>query len=164
MKRLAAVVAGAALLASVVVAGAGGQAPPGRTLVLTELAKGGRFGFVDNPPKVKRTKGRAPRLSVGDLLVFSSPIADQQGSRVGRLHVQCVVSVPGTSRTAEQVCTGVFRLKDGLIGVAAALAGEPTTVSAIVTGGTGAYEGARGTLTSVSHRNGSSTDTLHLLP
>jgi allene oxide cyclase-like protein len=165
MKRLAAVAAAAALLAAIVAAGAGGQAPTGRTLVLTELAKGGTFGFVDNPPKSKRTRSGEPRrISVGDMFVFSSRIADQQGTRVGKLHVQCVVTVPGALRSAESVCTGVFRLTDGLISVVTAIVGEPTTVSAVVTGGTGTYAGARGTLTSVSHKNGSSTDTLQLLP
>jgi hypothetical protein len=163
MKRVAAVLAAAVLVAATVAAVAGGQAPQGRTIVLTELARGGTSAFVDNPPTAKRTRGGVPaRLSVGDTQTFTVRVA-QQGKPVGRLHVHCVVTMPGTERSGRALCTGVFRLNNGMISVATVLAGarNPT---AVVNGGTGAYVGARGTLTSVSHRNGGDTDTLQLLP
>lgn len=164
MNTLTAVVAGAVLAASIGVAAADGQAPQGRTLVLTELAQGHYEGFVDNPPRAKRTRdGEPSRLSVGDIFAQSFRIADQQGNRVGRLHQECVITVPGTARKARAVCTAVLALKDGKISAALALIGEDNPTAA-VTGGTGAYAGARGTVTSVGNRDGSSTDTFQLLP
>lgn len=41
---------------------------------------------------------------------------------------------------------------------------DATTFRAAIVGGTGAYAGARGTLTLVSSEHGGSTDTLVLLP
>jgi hypothetical protein len=162
MKRLAAgALAAAALTAAVISATAGGQAAQGRTIQLTELAKGGTFGFVDNPP---RGTMRRPRFSPGDSEAFSSVLADASGRHVGRLNVQCTVTGGRSARTARVVCTGVFGLPDGTLAVTASLVGEPSTVNAAVTGGTGAYVGARGQLMSVSHRNGSSSDTIQLLP
>jgi hypothetical protein len=164
MKRLTTVVAGAVLAASIGVAAAEGQAPQGRTLVLTELAQGGREAFVDNPPRAKRTReGEPRRVSVGDIFALSGRIADQQRNRVGTLHEQCVVTVPGTPRNAQAICTAVLALKDGQISAVFALVGERNP-TASVTGGTGAYAGARGTVTSVSNPDGSSTDTFQLLP
>lgn len=163
--RSLAVVGVAAALVATVIATAGGQTPQGRTLVLIELTKGATFGSVDNPPKSTLTHERQPqRLSVGDLEVFSLPVADQQGHRHGRLDGQCVATRPGTPRVHEEFCTAAFRLNDGRISLATAQIGESSTFVAAVTGGTGAYEGARGTLTSIMSKSGRSTDTLHLLP
>jgi hypothetical protein len=164
MKVLAAVAGAAMVVAAIVVASAGGQAT-GQTITLTELAKGGQFGFVDNPPKSKRTKEGEPRhFSIGDIESFSARVADASGNVVGGLDAHCVVSRAGTGLTHEDSCVGGFHLKDGVIALAVAgRVDTPTTVIAIV-GGTGAYNGARGTMTSVSHKNGGATDTLELLP
>jgi hypothetical protein len=162
------VVAGAVLTASIGVAAADGQAQQGRRLALTELAHGGHEAFVDNPPEAKRTRdGEPSRVSVGDIFALSVPIADQQRKRVGRLHEQCVVTVAGTPRKANAVCTAVFALKDGQISAVFAQVGKrnPTAaITAAITGGTGVYAGARGTVTSVGNRDGTSTDTFELLP
>jgi hypothetical protein len=166
MRRLATVAAAGAIVAVVLATTtAGGQAPPGRTLVLTELAKGGTFGLVDNPPRSRGPRRGFPaRLSPGDIEAFSSVLANAQGQRVGRIHVGCVVTVGGRPSNSAATCTGALRLNDGLITVVAPVIGTPTTIAATITGGTGNYEGARGDFTTVSHRNGTSTDTLHLLP
>jgi hypothetical protein len=165
MKRLAATAAVLAIAATaVVVATAGGQAPTGRTLTFTELAKGSKFAFVDNPPKSPRRRGAPTRVSVGDMLAFSSPLADQAGAPLGRLDAQCVFTAPGSVSRAEAICNGAYRLKDGTLSITAVLIGEPTTVTGSVNGGTGPYEGARGTFTSVNTAGGGSNDTVHLLP
>jgi hypothetical protein len=59
-------------------------------------------------------------------------------------------------------CSGVYELSDGDIVVAGRLSGGNTDRLAII-GGTGAYAGARGTLSSV---NGATrtVDTIELLP
>ncbi len=76
----------------------------------------------------------------------------------------CTFTTSGSPRTARAVCVGAFRLKAGSITLVAALRGQPSTVNAAVTGGTGAYANARGTLRSVNHKDGSSTDTITLQP
>ena len=166
MKKVLAAFAGAAaVVAAVAVATAGGQAPAGRTITLTEVGKTGQFGFVDNPPKSKRNKEGEPRhFSVGDIEAFSSRVKDDQGNFVGGLGAHCVVTRAGTGLTHQDSCVGGFNLKDGTIALAVAgIVDKPTTVIAIV-GGTGAYNGARGTMTSVQHKNGDSSDTLEILP
>jgi len=163
MKSLAAAGAAATIAVTIVVATAGGKAPDARTLKLTELP-GGSFGVVDNPPKTTHSRQGQPRaFSVGDIVAFSVPVADDKRRPQGRVAVQCVVTRPGVPQSAELACTGAFRLRLGQLGVSAAIVGEPSTLNAVVTGGTGAYAGARGTLRSVTGKNGRTTDTIRLL-
>jgi hypothetical protein len=66
---------------------------------------------------------------------------------------------------APVLCSGVYALKDGTIvasGLVDGVANEIPDRLAVV-GGTGAYAGARGTLTSAETKTGS-TDTIELLP
>lgn len=164
MKTVAVVVTLGALAAGGIAGSAGAQQPPGRTIVLTELAKGGQFNFVDNPPRSRRRHGEPQRVSIGDFFGFSSLVADAQHNRVGSLNVTCTFTTSGSPSTARAVCVGAFLLKAGSITLVAALRGEPSTINAAVTGGTGAYANARGTLRAVNHKNGSSTDTITLQP
>jgi hypothetical protein len=152
--------------AAVIVATAGGQTPGVRTIDLTQVPKGASFGFVDNPPKTRFTReGEPRRLSPGDLEVLSIAVADAQGTRVGRLHAYCVVTRRGVVANHEEECTASYRLRDGTIAVSDVFVGsESSSWTASIVGGTGAYEGARGTLTSVGNKDGSHTDTLRLLP
>jgi hypothetical protein len=170
MSRIRATAAAAAVAAAatgaIVAATAGGQAPQGRTITLTELAKGASFGFVDNPPKTRFNREGEPRkLSPGDVEVESVTVADPQGAHVGRAAAYCVLTRPGVVRRHEEECTVSYRLTDGTITVADLFAGSETSDwTAAIVGGTGAYDGARGTLKSVTGSNGSRTDTLQLLP
>ena len=161
----AAATAVAAITAAAIATSAGGQAPQGRTLTLHELAKGGSFGFVDNPPRTTLTKeGEPRRFSPGDIEVESVPITDARGAHLGRFDAYCVVTRPGVPGAHEEACSGAYRLKDGAISVVGAIVGSDTgTFSAAVVGGTGGYRGARGTVTFRSTKTGF-TDTLHLLP
>ena len=165
-RPVAAATAAAAVTAAVIVATAGGQTSGGRTVTLTEVPKGASFGFVDSPPKTRFTREGEPRkLAPGDLEVLSITVADSQGVRVGRLHAYCVVTRRGVVAKHEEECTASYRLGDGTITASDAFVGsESTTWTAAIVGGTGAYEGARGTLTSVANKDGSHTDTLRLLP
>jgi hypothetical protein len=148
-----------------VIAAAGGQAPQGRTLTFYEHAKNATFALADNPPKTTFTREGEPRsLSPGDMESFSFVVTDKQGNRLGRLDGHCVIVLPGKAASHEEFCAVAYRLKDGVITASAALIGETGKITAAITGGTRAYEGARGTLTSVTAKNGDSTDTVHLLP
>lgn len=112
--------------------------------------------FVDLPPK---SKPSAP--SVGDEAVFASTLT-KDGHPFGTTEAVCVV----TTREKDPLlsCTGTFNLPDGTL--AAAAGGRlfsTTTVEIAITGGTGRYAAAGGTITSVTQPDGTSVDTVHLL-
>jgi hypothetical protein len=162
MKRTALALAaiGAAAVAAVPLTSAGAQTPGPRTITLLETEQGSQFGFVDNPPRARNQ--RNPLLTPGDSIAFSIPLTDTAGAALGKLHVQCVVTSRGRPNRAEQLCTGVFKLRDGQISVVTAITGEPDLVTGIVTGGDGAYVGARGTFSTDTTSTGA-TDTISLL-
>jgi hypothetical protein len=165
-KTAIAATATAVATAAAIVASAGGQAPSGTTLVLHEVAKDADFAIVDNPPKTKFSReGEPRRFSIGDMEVVSIPVADDQGHKVGRFDAYCVLVRPGKPSHHEEECTGTYRLADGTISGSGVFVGSEATSTfrGAITGGTGAYEGARGTITDVPGAKGT-TDTLHLLP
>jgi hypothetical protein len=140
---------------------AGAQSPGPRTITLVEHNKGSSFGFVDNPPRIRHR--RRPVLSPGDMTVLSTPVFDETNRTPrGRLHVQCTATRGGTEKRADQLCTGVYRLSDGQISLITVLHGNPKVITGSVTGGDGAYAGARGTFRSQTTRTGA-TDTITLL-
>lgn len=152
---LAAAAAGLGLRSS-----ASAQAPGATTLTFTELEKGSTFKHIRN------TKTRNQRANLlGDLIVFTSPVADSAGKRVGRIHVQCVTTTGSSNfEKSRLTCSGAMALAQGTLTLQAMTSpGTPTTTGA-VTGGTGAYANARGTFTSVEGRNGNSADTITLVP
>lgn len=96
--------------------------------------------------------------------VFSTPVFDATNrTAVGRLHVDCVATTRGSEERADALCTGVFRLTNGQISVVTVLHGNAGVLSGIVTGGDGAYTGARGTFRSQTTPTGAN-DTVTLLP
>jgi hypothetical protein len=161
MKRLALILPACAATASAfaLISASGSAQTPGTTLQLFESEKGSHFGFVDNPPKSKNGKA-----SVGDTFAFNSPVFDQaRTTRLGVLSVRCTVTSPGKESKSEAECTGVVRLNEGMITLATTIKGDPKTVTAAVTGGTGKYVGARGSLTSTTVKGGSE-DTITFAP
>jgi hypothetical protein len=162
-RSLVAIAAAAAVIVSAAILAVGGsaQVPGPRTLTFTEVNKGSTFGFVDNPPRSPRLHGFPTRASVGDSIALSQPLADQ-GRPAGTLHVSCTATRAGRFDKAAFVCDAVARLRDGNIALEAALRFADSQVTAAVTGGTGAYSGARGTFTSRGERP--TVDTFVLLP
>lgn len=148
-------------ISSFAVLAAGGSAQNGgRSLVLKEDARRGAFKIVDNAPRSKRGS-----ISIGDELIVRVPLLDpRSGQRRGTLHAQCVASEGGRNiEKATLLCRGVFKLVDGtLTGEGAISETSPPEIFA-VTGGTGAYNGARGTDT-VTHSGGAELHTFNLLP
>jgi hypothetical protein len=138
-----------------------GQGSAARTIRLYEAPKGSTFGFVDNAPKTSR---KDPHASIGDILAFSNQIFDESRThRLGVSSAQCIATRPGRIASATYICSGTFALENVSIAVAGLQRGEPTTQELAVTGGTGAYDGARGTIVSRTSRAGSE-DTVTLLP
>ena len=165
MKRALIVLAvpAAALAIAIPLTSAGAQSPTGRTLTFVERDNGSTFGFVDNPPRHQGSRNN-PVFSPGDYFVFANPTYDATNTRrLGTLHVQCVATTRAKATKAPETCAGVFALNDGTITLQAYNKGEAKVTNITVTGGTGAYANARGTMVSTSTKNGSN-DVLTLLP
>jgi allene oxide cyclase len=99
--------------------------------------------------------------SAGDLLTFHNPVFDATDStRVGRDQGDCIRIVPGRSFE----CRWVTHLAGGSITVEGPFFDTHDSVVA-VTGGTGIYRNARGTMTLRSRAGGTEFDFIfHLIP
>jgi allene oxide cyclase len=99
--------------------------------------------------------------SSGDLLTFHNPIFDASDStRVGRDQGDCIRIVPGRSWE----CRFVTRLAGGSLTVEGPFFDTHNSVLA-VTGGTGVYRNARGTMTLKSRAGGTEFDFIfNLIP
>jgi hypothetical protein len=137
-------------------ASARGAAP----LTFKELNKGSTFAFVDSAP-MSKPKGE-PSASLGDRIVFTNPLADAGGTRIGRLYLHCTAVVAARqANKASFACEGVIALRGGTLAVQALLPHAGATVHGAVLGGTGAYANARGTLVSRPTKTGAD-DTITL--
>ncbi len=139
---------------------ASAEAPAATTLTFTELEKGGTFKHVRN------TKSKSSRANLlGDLIVFTSPIADSAGKTVGKLHATCVTTVGSSDfLKSKLICSGVMALGKSSLTLQAITSPGTATTTGAITGGTGIYANARGVFTSVEGRNGNSADTITLVP
>jgi hypothetical protein len=156
---LAAAIVGAAVLTS----SGGAQPSSGRTLKLIEQDESAAFGDTGARSRSRRN----PRFSGGDLHVFTSRVFNEANVRVGRVYAYCVAVRGGRDFTkAAFRCSGTFALRDGTIAVSAAFRGnqDDEDVPLAVTGGTGAYEGARGSVTARALPRGRMENTVHLVP
>ena len=80
--------------------------------------------------------------SLGDAFIFTSALT-RHGKAVGHTGVVCTLT---SVDRGEVQCVGTARLPGGQITIQGLLAGEPEVFSFAITGGTGHYEGADGTL------------------
>jgi hypothetical protein len=166
MKRLHVILI-AALVATVVgvVAVTAGQAnsPGERTIRLVE--KRGSFTFVDNQPT---GNARTKLISAGDFSAGTVPLDDQSGKQAGSLQIVCVATVSGKEVHATFQCNGTIRLADGTLAISALQRRHPdqdaTQIS--VVGGTGAYQGARGSVVQTPRPSAGNItdDEIHLIP
>ena len=144
------------------------QAPGATTLSLYEPATGGTFKILDNAPRspVTNPGSKKYRFSVGDQVIFSNPVLDHKGgTRVATVYVEGTVVKGGTfsslkvlSRAALVFTNGDQIAGQGIFGFSGA------DVRIAIVGGTGTYQGARGTIVSHNNADDSSQDTLTLLP
>jgi hypothetical protein len=156
---LAALAIPAAIAAAAVAASTGGAQTPGaRTITVVERNEVVHIN--DVAPKIGK-RG----FSAGDSVAFNARLTDAAGKRVGAVRGGAVLT-PGTPSLA--VLTGVYKLADGeLHYIAQANPAANARVGGSIVGGTGAYAGARGTLTSVKRTEKGKEvfdDTLTLLP
>jgi hypothetical protein len=133
--------------------GASAQAPGTRTLTFKEPEKGSTFAHIRN------TKPRSDQANnTGDLIVFTNPVTDTSGARVGKLSVSCTTTTGARNfMKSTLTCVGVMALRDGTLTVQANSDPSVPTTTGAVTGGTGAYAGARGVYVTKEGRGGSTS-------
>ena len=148
----------------------GAQGPgqgPGRTFVTYEKADGGSFKFVDAKPFTRLTNQGPRRISAGDAFIIRSATYSDAATtqRFGTFRVHCLAT--NSSRRFDRVrfmCSGVDSYADGTVTYTAVFRPtEPSTTVIAVTGGTGAYEGASGQITSEDPAEGPTKNTVHLV-
>jgi hypothetical protein len=143
------------------------QAPGPTTLSFYEAATGGTFKIVDNAPRspVKNPGSKKYRFSVGDQVLFTEPILDRQGgTKVATLYGDAVVVKGKTFASGVVLGRVVYVFANGDQITAHGVFSFATDARVAITGGTGAYQGARGFVVSHNNADGSSLDTLTLLP
>ena len=164
IKTTAAVVALlASAVAALLVSASGALEPGERTFKVIE--KVGIVALIDLAPKTHNR--RNPRISPGDLDVFTTKLFDESDRRVGRTDAHCIAVRAGRSfDRARFHCNGTATFRDGTIAVSVAFGDCQTDedVRLAITGGTGAYEGARGSVSSRNISDGRLENTFHLLP
>ena len=148
-----ALLAGVVVISSALAAG-GGEAPTGTTIKLLE----------DEAPGISVPIGHHTGLAAGDEGFTNRTLRTMQKKPVGQLNVSCVVTRGGLNPIS--ICTGVYTLAGGtLVGTTIDRPRQgPNALHIAITGGTGRYEGARGSILSVGSSTGLATDTIHLLP
>jgi|SRR4051794_4407285 hypothetical protein len=158
---VAGVAAGLATLA-VISASSTAQTPGARTFTLFEVTPSSTFRFIDNPPRLFKN-GRGS-VSAGDIATVRTPLLDASKNRAGFLNAACIVTKPGrTFARAVLQCDLGYELSGSHLAASATVRGEGSRTVSAITGGTGAYEGARGSVTAVEGRS-ESQDIFHLLP
>jgi hypothetical protein len=169
MRRLPTII-GAGLVAAatasaIAVTSGTAQAPGERTLTFVERSVPANDVFADVPPLATK---KHPNPGRGDTLLFDNTVLDASGAtKVGRFRARCSF-LKATRRFVGSVaiCDAVYVLADGTItAIASPTFGPP--IHFAVTGGTGAYEGARGSGVSTNRPGANkplSDTTIHLLP
>jgi hypothetical protein len=138
---IATLAAGAAVAAAVALPATGQQSPTTRTLTLTSVQAKGAERSIDLPPKGE---------SVGDRFAFATTL--RSGSALaGRMEGDCEAidaKFQGLQCTLTAVLTdGTITLQGASLDKRLPGASTPEAEAYAITGGTGAYAGASGTMT-----------------
>jgi hypothetical protein len=163
-----------AVVATVVAAGAlivatsgGAQAPGATALTVFEDVAHGSEQFVDNVPRSPSANpdSRRFRLSAGDAIAVRAPLLNgRRGTRIGTLYAHATVASGARFENAVLLVHGTLNLAGGQISIAGSIRDQLSNRVAVV-GGTGAYRGARGHLTSTDLDGGKAArDVIELLP
>ena len=125
------------------------QSPGERTITLTARTKSVKLA----DPSL--------RPAAGDVLVSVS-VLRREGARVGTAHLSCVITRPArTFGRSTYQCTGTDKLRDGSLSFSlVGRLGVQRVITAAVTGGTGAYDGARGEAVNTNKSENTSTQVI----
>jgi hypothetical protein len=156
-------VALAAVIAAIVGTTAGQAADPTtRTLNLVEATKGATFKIVRNS-KAPKSKSKTPEVSIGDGILFTNPVTDSTGAKLGGFSATCDVIKGGVIFKSTWSCSVTYKLTGGSLYAVADFSVSGASTDFAVIGGTGTYANARGTGVSVSQKDESSIDTITLV-
>jgi hypothetical protein len=164
MKILTLAAAATVTVVITVAATGSAQTTGGRTVTLFENVAHERSALVDNAPKSpsKNPESRRFRLSAGDELVNRTPVLDRKGgARIGTSYAHAVVVKGRTFESASLQANIVLALRDGTIALAGIVGATQRPLA--VVGGTGTYQGARGSATEKETGSGAEL-TIRLLP
>jgi hypothetical protein len=148
------------LLGGVALAFAGPAAAATTTLTFQEPEKGSTFTYVDVAPTTPKKHGFPTAISPGDQIVITNSLTEG-GKTIGKLRARCTATAAVGKITdaafaqAHFICEGVFTLPGGSLYASASIVKSGT--EGVVTGGTGSYAGARGTV--LSKEGKGTTDT-----
>ena len=136
-----------ATAAAVIVPGTSAQTPTAQPRAAGPLTvqfrhRDAKVKLVDLPPKMTR---RQPSESPGDLAVGSARLRDGAGAVVGELHQSFMVT-GGRREATTELITATIVLRDGQITLQGLADNRKPNapLTAAITGGTGAYDGVRG--------------------
>jgi hypothetical protein len=148
-RTLSLAVLAAALLAVIAVSGAASATRPNgpRSITLHLRSQLTHANVVDNPPA-------GP--SAGDDLIFTERLLNGVGQTVGSDAASCISLFDKRS-----ICTGAYILHPGQIMVQLIQPGPTGVYTQAITGGTGAYARATGTVT-IDQRPGGDRFTFHI--
>jgi hypothetical protein len=122
------------------------------------FGKGASFTVVDLPPKGKNEA----ELSPGDEIVFVVPLV-KKNKKIGHENAVCVVTkAPKNPDNDQFLCHGTFALR-GQGALFYSTSFKPGKTNGAIVGGTGAFVGARGTVTTGNETKSGADVTITLL-
>jgi hypothetical protein len=153
------------LLATALLYAAVASAATTTTLTFQEPEKGSTFTYVDVAPMAPKKHGFPTAISPGDQIVITNPLVEGTKT-IGKLRARCTATAAVGKITdaafanAHFICEGVFTLPGGSLYANASIV--KTGTEGVVSGGTGKYAGARGTIVS-KEAKGATETTITLL-
>jgi hypothetical protein len=105
-------------------------------------AKRTTFDLTSKVLSVKAIDNEPPGTSAGDVFVFTEDLFNKSGAVVGHDAAYCVQLFDATA-----LCSGVYSLKGGQLMVQLLQPGPTGTYTQAITGGTGRFAHATGTVT-----------------
>jgi hypothetical protein len=160
LSRWAAAIPLAAVVVAVGLVGSAGAAQKQTTLTFKEPEKGSTFTYVDVAPQAPTKHGFPTAISPGDQIVITNPLTEG-GKTVGKLRARCTATAAAKTSSSEPfvaahfICEGVFSFGGSAIFGNARIVKGGT--EGVVTGGTGKYAGASGTILSKEGKGGNTT-------
>jgi len=150
MKRIAITTAAAAALAAAAISLPTATARPAKPHTFVLVEHDGGLSAVDHPPGAASDSAPPSR---GDLVIFTKRLT-AAGKPAGALHAVCTVTRPRRSiETAMFQCDATYVLRQGRITAATVGSLSSGKLTLAITGGTGAYDGARGEIVSADGKD-----------